>query len=76
MKIFNALQLSKPVTVASCRNCIHFENNPAVIEKEYPGLTVMSSGYASVRDKDGLCNHNKLYLSAWDSCQGFTLRTS
>jgi hypothetical protein len=74
MKIFNSLQLNKPAAAASCRNCAHFENNPAVIEKTYPGLTVMSSGYASVRDKDGLCNYNQLYLSAWDSCPGFTLR--
>ena len=75
MKFFKSLQLTKPVAATSCRNCIHFENNPAIIEKTYPGLTVMSSGYASVRDKDGLCNHNQLYLSAWDSCPGFTLRT-
>ncbi len=31
----------------------------------------MSSGYASVRDRDGFCNLNQLYLSAGDSCPHF-----
>ncbi|MEI7525668.1 MAG: hypothetical protein WCJ95_15110 [Mariniphaga sp.] len=43
-----------------------------MIEKAYPGLTSMSSGYASVRNKDGFCNYNQLYLSAHDTCPSFT----
>jgi hypothetical protein len=39
-----------------------------VIEKEYPGLTAMSSGFASVRADDGLCRLHDLYLSSWDTC--------
>ena len=55
----------------SCQNCAHFENDPALIEAVYPGLTAMSSGFASVRDRDGFCNYNQLYLSARDSCPHF-----
>jgi len=33
----------------------------------------MSSGFASVNDKDGLCNYNQLYLSARDRCPHFAL---
>jgi hypothetical protein len=50
---------------------MHFQNDPAFIEKAYPGLTVMSSGFASARDRDGFCNYNQLYLSARDSCPHF-----
>jgi hypothetical protein len=55
----------------NCQNCAHFQNDPAHIEAVYPGLTAMSSGFASVRDRDGVCDHNQLYLSARDSCPHF-----
>lgn len=56
----------------TCQRCAYFQNDPAEIEKAYPGLTAMSSGYASVRDRDGLCSYNQVYLSAGDSCKNFT----
>jgi hypothetical protein len=73
MKIFESLQLGN--SGPRCQNCAHFQNDPALIEEAYPGLTVMSSGYASVRDRDGLCSYNQLYLSARDSCPHFEQRT-
>ncbi len=73
MKIFDLLQSSHSGPV--CQGCVHFENDPAIIEKTYPGLNIMSSGYASVRDSDGICSFNDLYLSAQDSCPNFTART-
>ncbi len=69
MKIFNSIQLRTSGSI--CQNCVHFQNDPAFIEKAYPGLSVMSSGFASVRDQDGFCNYNQLYLSARDSCPDF-----
>jgi len=72
MKIFNSIQLGN--TGPACSDCIHFENDPALIEKNFPGLTVMSSAFASVRDQDGFCNFHQLYLSARDSCPGFVSR--
>ncbi|MDR3712847.1 MAG: hypothetical protein P4L51_08530 [Puia sp.] len=69
MKIFDSIQLGSTGPV--CENCAHFQNDPAFIEETYRGLTVMSSGFASVRDRDGFCNHHQLYLSARDSCPGF-----
>ena len=73
MKIFNSIQLGN--TGPTCRDCIHFQNHPALIEDVYPGLTTMSSGFASVRDRDGICNYHELYLSARDGCRHFTPRT-
>jgi hypothetical protein len=75
MKFFNSIQLTNSGSRAICKNCEHFQNDPALIEKTYPGLTIISSGYASVRDQDGLCNYNQLYLSARDSCPHFASRT-
>jgi hypothetical protein len=72
MKIFKSIQLHSSGPV--CLDCAHFQNDPVCIEESYPGLTVMSSGFASVRDQDGFCNYNQLYLSARDSCPHFTPR--
>ena len=73
MKIFKSIRLRNSGVL--CHDCVHFQNDPELIEKAYPGLTTMSSGYASVRDNDGLCDYNQIYLSARDSCPHFTQRT-
>ena len=70
MKILKSIQWRNSGPV--CQHCVYFQNDPGVIEKAYPGLKVMSSGFASVRDQDGLCNYHHLYLSARDSCPDFT----
>jgi hypothetical protein len=76
MKFFNSIQLTKSGSGPICQKCEHFQNDPALIEKTYPGLSILSSGFASVRDQDGLCNYHQLYLSAWDSCPRFARRGS
>lgn len=68
MNILDYIQSNKG---PSCQKCMHFESNPAAIELTYPGLKIMSSGYASVRDQDGICNYNEIYLSARDCCLHF-----
>jgi hypothetical protein len=73
MKIFKSIQPNNSVTV--CKNCKHFKNAPALIEEAYPGLNIMSSGFASVRDQDGICNYHQLYLSARDGCPQFVQHT-
>jgi hypothetical protein len=69
MKLFDFIQGGN--LGPTCGQCAHFQNDPAIIEATYPGLTIMSSGYAAVRDQDGLCDHNQIYLSARDSCPHF-----
>jgi len=74
MKILKAIQLRS--SGPHCQDCAYFQNDPALIEAAFPGLTTMSSGFASVRDRDGLCNYHQLYLSARDSCPSFASRTA
>src|ERR1700744_3326009 len=71
MNIFKSIQLGTPAQ--SCQSCVHFKNDPVLIENVYPGLTTMSSGFASVRAGDGLCSHHQLYLSARDSCPDISI---
>jgi len=70
MKIFKSITLRN--SGATCQKCVHFQNNPAIIEAIYPGLKTMSSGFASVREQDGLCGFHQIYLAAGDSCPNFT----
>ena len=74
MKFFKSINMRNSGPV--CQGCAHFQNDPAFIEDAYRGLTTMSSGFASVRDRDGLCDYHQLYLSARDSCPNFTPRVA
>jgi hypothetical protein len=66
MKIFDSIQLGN--SGPACQNCAWFQNDPSVIEVTYRGLSSLSSGFASVRDRDGFCLLNQLYLSGLDHC--------
>jgi len=62
----------RPQTLPStCGHCAWFNNDPAFVEAAFPGLAAMSSGYASVRARDGLCSRHDVYLPAWDACADF-----
>ncbi len=56
---------------AVCLHCTHFRNQPDYLEKEIPGLKVMSSGMASVRADDGLCLKRDVYLAAYYTCEAY-----
>jgi hypothetical protein len=55
----------------SCGSCRHFRNDPAYLEAVTPGLSSLSSAFASVRADDGLCLLRDRYLSARASCSRF-----
>lgn len=54
-----------------CFTCKYFRNSPEYIESVYPGLNTLSSGNASVRKDDGICELHDLYLSADASCEQY-----
>lgn len=51
-----------------CVGCRHFVNDPATLEAEIPGLTALSSGYASVRADDGFCRLHETYSNGRRAC--------
>ena len=55
----------------SCRNCTHFRNDPAFLEKIFKGLSALSSAWGSVRAEDGMCQRHDRYLSANAFCADF-----
>lgn len=61
----------EPPANMRCINCGHFRNSPEYLEEAIKGLSTMSSGHASVRMDDGICEKNEEYLSAYDWCDKF-----
>jgi hypothetical protein len=54
-----------------CIQCRHFRNSPEYLESVFKGLTTLSSAYGSVRNEDGICLLNDLYLAAHKWCESF-----
>jgi hypothetical protein len=54
-----------------CASCRYFDNAPATLEQLIPGLRSLSSGFAAVRDRDGLCRFHDRYLPASAGCSDF-----
>lgn len=64
--------MAKSADHECCFNCAHFRNSPEYLESVYRGLQSMSSGHASVRKDDGICQLHDLYLSADARCDQYT----
>jgi hypothetical protein len=56
---------------ATCRSCVHFDNDPGRLEQAIHGLNTLSSAYASVRADDGLCARHDRYVRASFCCDDF-----
>ena len=62
----------------SCESCRHFTGAAADIEALLPGLRTLSSAYAAVRSKDGLCSVHDRYVAGYGHCaahQGLELQS-
>jgi hypothetical protein len=46
----------------NCRHCERFVDDPAAIEREFPGLTILGSAYASVRGAAGICRELERFM--------------
>ena len=58
----------------ACSRCRHFANASEELERAFPGLVTMGSGYSSVRADDGLCRVHDRYVTASHHCSGFVAR--
>ena len=54
-----------------CSQCRYFSDNPAEIEKTFPGLNALSSAYGSVRADAGICSRHDLFLTPRHQCGDF-----
>ncbi len=63
-----------PPIVPTCRNCRHFTDAAAVLEAAMPGLSSLSSAYATVRSGDGICGLHERYIAATCTCGSHSTR--
>jgi hypothetical protein len=66
--------MAVPDISGRCAACTQFRNDPAYLEAAMPGLSSLSSAYASVRADDGICLRHDRYLSARAGCADFSAR--
>jgi hypothetical protein len=60
-----------PTVQHQCLNCRHFRNDPQYLESVFKGMSSLSSGHASIRKDDGICELREQYLSADFLCDGY-----
>jgi hypothetical protein len=61
---------------ANCVNCKHFNADPLDVEAATPGLNTMSSGFASVRSGDGLCEVHQRHVPSHATCASFAEKSA
>jgi hypothetical protein len=59
-------------TAPCCAACRHFCGDPLQLERESPGLAVLSSAFGAVRAGDGICRHHDRYVSMQSHCTAFS----
>jgi hypothetical protein len=62
--------MSSPAS-PSCLTCENFRHSPSEVEAAFPGLSSLSSAYATVRCDDGICARHERYVAASSSCDGW-----
>ena len=63
------------VTEATCRSCVHFDDDPASIEAQIPKFTTFGSAYSSARGNAGFCQKLNRFLDPQpaQSCPEYSL---
>jgi hypothetical protein len=61
---------------AICAHCRHFDADPVRMEAMTPGLNTMSSGFASVRSGDGLCDFHQRHVPTHATCAAFAEKSA
>jgi hypothetical protein len=54
-----------------CSGCRFFNTAPRDLERQLPGLKILSSAYASVRSGDGLCAQHQRYVAGSSHCAAY-----
>ena len=60
----------------TCQHCAHFNDDPAFIEAEIPGLTSFGSAYSSARGHAGICHASDRFMDPVpaENCRSFAPR--
>jgi hypothetical protein len=59
---------------ASCRECLHFEDDPQRLEQLWPTILILSSTYGAARGDSGVCRLRDLFQLPEPGCGEFERR--
>ena len=73
MNIFRVFSTAKgPQDEKCCGTCIHFQDDPAVLEERFAGIGALSSVRGDSRGDAGICTRHGRYLLPVHTCPEFT----
>jgi len=58
----------------TCSKCRYFRNDPAELEKMFPGILILSSTYGSTRARAGVCDIHERFHDPEPACTEFAPR--
>lgn len=58
----------------SCRECVHFEDDPLRLEQLWPAILIVSSTYGAARGESGICAVRDTFQTPEASCDEFVPR--
>jgi len=58
----------------TCAECRYFQDDPAALERSFPGILVLSSSYGSTRGRAGICAVRNTFQDPEVACREFELR--
>jgi len=67
-----AMGLNEGQLRPQCCGCASFRGDASDLEALLPGLSSLSSGYASVRSDDGICMRHERFVGARSCCADFS----
>ena len=59
-----------------CCSCQYFLDDPTQLERELPGLTILSSAWGSTRGNAGLCSRYATWQDPVRECPAFKARVA
>jgi hypothetical protein len=63
-----------PRQAPTCSKCRYFRNDPAELEKMFPGILILSSAYGSTRARAGVCDIHERFHDPEPACPEFSPR--
>jgi len=61
-------------SVATCKKCRHFRDDPFELEKMFPSILILSSTYGSTRGSAGVCRIHETFHNPEPACSDFLSR--
>lgn len=60
-----------PRALPTCGSCLHFVNEPQALERNFIGISALSSAFGSTRGRAGICLKDSTFRDPEPVCRAF-----